>query len=94
MRTPYYPKIGERVPVTGCYSEVMMHFRLAGQPIEVALLPPQYLDGTPATTGYTMAQVYKDGRPFSSSILPGEAGFYQDEHGYYTYPREELCPTS
>ena len=32
-----------------------------------------------------MAQLWKDGRRFSFPVTTGEAGFYQDAHGYYTY---------
>jgi hypothetical protein len=41
------------------------------------------INGKPSA--YVVAQIYKDGRKFSSPILTGEAGFYQDEKGYYTY---------
>lgn len=71
-----YPALGERVRVVGCYSEVMMHFGLAGRPVEVALVQGNYV----------MAQVYKDGVPFSGTILPGEAGFCRDGGGWYVYP--------
>jgi hypothetical protein len=33
-----YPDVNERVPVIGSYSEVMIHFGLAGKPIEVSLV--------------------------------------------------------
>ena len=81
-----WPRVNERVPVIGNYSEVMMHFGLADKPIEIAL------KRTPSASGETIcysAQVYVDGVPFSSRITTGEAGFYCDDHDngeYYCYP--------
>lgn len=84
MSTAYYPMIGERVKLIGCYSEIMMHFGLSGKPIEACLVP------TRSAMSF-VAQIYKDGKPFSSPILTGEAGFYRDEKGYYCYPMEAQC---
>src|SRR6185312_1991713 len=84
-----YPAIGERVRTVGCYSEVMMHFRLAGRPVEVSLeYQTAWKDGQPypLTEHAPMCQVWKDGKPFSGLILPGEGGFYRDDRGYYCYP--------
>ena len=75
------PQIGERVPVIGNYSEVMVYMKLAEKPIEVALQPNR------------MVQIYVDGNPFSAPVTCGEGGFYceKDENGedrYYTYARD------
>jgi hypothetical protein len=84
-----YPDSGERVPVIGSYSEVMIHCGLAGKPIEVSLVRNVYLNGQLVPDGegrQYVARVWKDGRPFSAPILTSEAGFYEDELGYYCYP--------
>lgn len=94
MPEPYYPAIGERVPVVGCYSEVMMHFKLAGQPIEIQLVQDRYIhNDSPAPR--VVGQVWKDGRPFSSTITAGEAGFYYDNPSkcWYCYPAEGFIPS-
>lgn len=88
-------RLNERVPVIGNYSEVMMHFGLAGKPVEVALvLSDNYASvmPEPLDQGRPMCQVYVDGKPFSAPILPGEGGFYYGGNGpligrsnYYTY---------
>lgn len=78
--SPYFPSVGEKVKVIGCWSEVMMHMRLADKPIEVALVP----DGPE----HFAVQVYVSGERFSFPILPSEAGFYYDSttHCWYCYP--------
>ena len=84
-----YPTIGERVRIVGCYSEVMMHFGLAGRPVEISLEhQTAWRDGEPyPLTEYApMCQVWKDGEPFSGPILPGEGGFLRDAKGFYCYP--------
>ncbi len=91
-----YPDVGERVPVTGSYSEVMIHFGLAGKPIEVSLVRNTYVNGRPVPEGQGrqhLAQVWKDGRPFSAPILTSEAGFYTDESGHYCYPDVNRLPS-
>jgi hypothetical protein len=92
-----YPDADERVPVTGSYSEVMIHFGLAGKPIEVSLVRNTYIDGKPVPEGegrQYVAQVWKDGRPFSAPILTSEAGFYEDDLGPYCYPDVKRLPPS
>lgn len=86
-RKAYIPVIGERVKLIGCYSEVMMHFGLAGKPIEVSLEQARMINGT-IVPGRAVAQVYVDGKPFSSPILPSEAGFFYDNDTecWYCYP--------
>jgi hypothetical protein len=84
-----YPDVDERVPVIGSCSEVMIHFGLAGKPIEVSLVRNTYINGQPVPEGegrQFVAQVWKDGKPFSAPILTSEAGFYEDELGHYCYP--------
>jgi hypothetical protein len=84
-----YPDVDERVPIAGSYSEVMIHFGLAGKPIEVSLVRNTYINGKPVLEGegrQYVAQVWKDGRPFSAPILTSEAGFYEDDLGHYCYP--------
>jgi hypothetical protein len=90
-----YPDVSERVPVIGSYSEVMIHFGLAGKPIQVSLVRNTYLNGQPVPEGECrqyLAQVWKDGRPFSASILTSEARFYEDELGHYCYPDVNRLP--
>jgi hypothetical protein len=96
LRYKARPEAGERVPVIGCYSEVMMHFGLAGKPIEVALVRNTYINGKPVPPGggyQWVCQVYKNGQPFSAPILTGEGGFYEDDEGHYTYPDEARIPS-
>lgn len=84
-----YPAIGERTRVVGCYSEVMMHFGLAGRPVHISLeYQTDWRDGVPylLTDCAPMCQVWKDGQPFSGLITPGEGGFIRDEDGWYCYP--------
>jgi hypothetical protein len=84
-----HPDSDERVPVIGSYSEVMIHFGLAGEPIEVSLVRNTYINGKPLPAGegrQYVTQIWKDGRPFSAPILTGEAGFYEDELGHHCYP--------
>jgi hypothetical protein len=83
-----YLGVNERVPVIGSYSEVLIHFGLAGKPIEIWLVRNTYINGQPAPEGegrQYVAQVWKDGGPFSAPTLTGEAGFYEDECGHYCY---------
>jgi hypothetical protein len=90
-QTKVYPLIGERVRVVGCYSEMMMHFRLAGRPVEISLEYQKAWRGNesyPLTEHAPMCQVWKDGEPFSGLILPGEGGFYRDDIGFYCYPND------
>lgn len=70
-----YVAPGDRVSVILPYSEVCMHLRVAGQRMTVELLP----SGGAQLIG-------RDGRPFSIPIGDGEAGFYRDNGGAYTYP--------
>jgi hypothetical protein len=84
-----YPDVDERVPVIGSCSEVMIHFGLAGRAIEVSLVRNTYINGPPVHESegrQYVAQVWKDGRPFSAPMLTSEAGFHEDELGYYCYP--------
>jgi len=90
-----YPHVDERVPVIGSHSEVMIHFGLAGHEIEVSLVRNTYFNGQPVREGegrQYVAQLWKDGRPFSAPILTSEAGFYTDESGHYCYPDVNRVP--
>lgn len=68
---------GDVVTLKVAYSEVCAYMGVADQIMQVRL-----------TTGeYPMAQLIRDGRDFSSPILPSEAGLYGcASEGYYTYP--------
>lgn len=57
------------------HSEVCMHIRVAGRRMVFTL------------TDRGSVQLWKRGRHYSSPILPGEAGVYQDEEGWY-YERD------
>lgn len=79
--TQRYIQPGERVPNEMPWSEVCMHMRIAGQVLEVEIVGEQY----------HMAQLYKDGQPFSAPVTTGEAGIYQDYDGrYYVNVRTEV----
>jgi hypothetical protein len=71
-----YIRPGETLQLELPYSEVCMHMKVAGLVMTVLL-----------TLGdFPMAQLIKDGRPFSFPIGTGEAGLFQDAGGYYGYP--------
>jgi hypothetical protein len=82
--TKVYVVPGQRVRIVGSYSEVCMHMGIAGKPCEIQLLQSQ--------RGYYSAQLWRDGKEFSSPVTTGEAGFYFDSSNnqYYTY--EDLGP--
>lgn len=68
---------GDRVTLELPFSEVCMHFRLAGKVAEVEFLQGRY---------ELVAQVHYQGRPFSSPITAGEAGAYCTSGGqWYVY---------
>lgn len=52
-------------------TEVCMSMKITDQSFECELLP------------HNAVQLWKDGRHFSSPILPGEAGLYNDGNGFY-----------
>ncbi len=79
-RSQRYILPGERVRVIAPHSEVCMHFRLAGLPVEVELLARTF-DGVT----YHSAQLYVDDKPFSSSITTGEAGIFDEGGRFYVY---------
>jgi hypothetical protein len=75
----------------------MIHFGLAGRAIEVSLIRNTYINGRPVHESegrQYVAQVWKDGRPFSAPMLTSEAGFHEDELGYYCYPDVNRLPDS
>ena len=67
------------------YSEVCMHMRVAGKPMNVQIV----VEGTSA-----VAQLLNDdGSRFSSPILLGEAGIYTDGAGkHYVPARRVIIP--
>lgn len=75
-----YVSPGQTVRMEIAFSEAAMSMRIAGQVLDVQLVPAQY---------GACAQVYKNGFQYSFPITTGEAGFYQDDGGYYYYPPAE-----
>src|SRR5947209_19955610 len=77
-----YLQAGEVVRVRLPYSEVCMHMRVAGKPMNVQIVG----DGTS-----TVAQLLRDnGSPFSFPILLGEAGIHTDGAGRHYVPNRML----
>lgn len=71
-------KPGERVRAEFPHSEVCMYMKVAGKIGEVELLEDKW--------GHHAAQLWVDGREFSSPVTCGEAGiFFDSEQGYYIY---------
>lgn len=72
-RKPVIP--GERYQGEMPHSEVCIHMRVAGKIMEFELLENE-----------RSVQLYKNGQPFSSPILYGEAGVFRDYDGtFYFY---------
>lgn len=57
------------------HSEVAMHMRVAGTQMDVRIVPSAW--------GAAAQLLRPDGSDFSAAILMGEAGFYQDQNGFY-----------
>lgn len=74
-----YIERGQVVTLELPYSEVCMHMGVAGQVMQVRLTPGPH----------PMAQLIRDGRPFSFPVTTGEAGIYRDANGYYAYAAQE-----
>jgi len=73
-----YIRPGEKVLMECAYSEAAMHLGVAGKVMTVKLLE----------TEYPTAQLYRrNGEEKSFPITYSEAGFYQDEGGFYYYPK-------
>jgi hypothetical protein len=72
---------GDVVTVELPHSEVCMHMQVAGKVMQVEVLERG-------------AQILTDrGTPFSFPIGHGEAGFYTDAAGLYTYlPAQQVAP--
>lgn len=76
-----YVKPGESVRIRLPYSEVCMHMQVAGKRMLATLLEGH--------NGRAVVQLYTETAEYHSApILPGEAGFYQDERGWY-HPHAE-----
>lgn len=70
--------LGERYQGEMPHSEVCIHMQVAGKVMEFELLENK-----------RSVQLYKDGRPFSSPILCGEAGLFREDCdglSFYYYP--------
>ena len=81
MSERVYLQPGDKVRIVAPYSEVCMSMKVAGRPIVVELIERK------GGSGYRyVAQLWRDYREFSSPILTGEAGLYQDDKGIYAYP--------
>lgn len=65
-------QVGEKGKKQMPYSEVCMHLGVAGQKLEFQLL-----------TNRSVQLFREDGSFLSFPILPGEAGLYQDDTGFY-----------
>lgn len=76
MASKTYVELGEEFQTELPYSEVCMHMRVAGTTMTVVVVGP---------VEQAVAQLYKDGRPFSFPITLGEAGVFRDEFGFYYY---------
>jgi hypothetical protein len=73
-----YASIGDTVTMEISFSECAMSMQVAGKVMQATLLPSE---------GHgAIAQLIKEGQPYSAPILTGEAGFYHDDLGYYYYP--------
>jgi hypothetical protein len=90
----YTVRPGQKVMMTLAHSEVCMHMQVAGKVMLVELIQKDYGDYVG-----TSAQIYReDGRPFSSPITYGEAGFYhrgdndayKRGEGFYFYPPKDV----
>ena len=80
-----YVKVGDVVRVRLLYSEVCMHMRVAGKPMNVQIVG----DGSS-----TAAQLLRDdGTPFSMPITLKEAGIQTDSVGRHYVPNRLLVLT-
>lgn len=77
-----YVKPGETVLCVMPHSEVCMHMQVAGRVMHAEFRQTKYPDWIAQSV-----QLFdpKDGRPFSSPIMLGEAGFYRDGEQVYAY---------
>jgi len=80
-----YVEVGDAIRLRLPYSEVCMHMRVAGKPMNIQIVEE---GGSPA------AQLLNDdGSRFSSPILLGEAGIFTDGHGHHYVPtRAVIAP--
>jgi len=74
-------RVGERGRKYMGYSEVCMHMRVAGKPMDFEVVSPRSV------------QLYRDdGTPFSFPITYGEAGLFRQDDGFYYYPDDSKNP--
>lgn len=71
-----YLRVWDKRTVLLPFSEVAMHMQVAGERMEAQLIK---------TPSQVMVQLWKDGRLFSAPITYGEAGFFKDDCGFYTF---------
>jgi len=77
-----YVKVGDVIRLRLPYSEVCMHMRVPGKPMNVQIV---------GEGGYPVAQLLTDdGSRFSSPILLGEAGIHTDGVGCHYVPARVL----
>lgn len=79
-----YVQPGDEVTVELGASEVCMSMGVAGRQMKVKILS--------GTHGPVAQLLRPDGGLFSAPILMSEAGFYQDENGWYFYPPKAEAP--
>jgi hypothetical protein len=86
-----YVKPGETVTMPIAYSEVAVHLRVAGKARPVTLQAVTPAGDLPKPVRCLAQLLDENGKPYSFPVLPGEAGFYHDDGGYYFYD-QELAP--
>lgn len=90
LMSPDQPVLIKAMP----FSEVCMHMGIAGKKMMAELIFRE--NGSAVCQLYQWREDTADmGKgvgytPFSSPILSGEAGFYQDDGGYYGYFAKEI----
>jgi len=80
-----FVSVGDTIRLRLPYSEVCMHMRVAGKPMNVQVVGER---------DSSMAQLLNDdGSHFSSPILLGEAGIFTDGDGHHYVPtRAVIAP--
>lgn len=83
---PEYIRLNKTYSGEMPFSEVCLHMRVAGKVLQFRLRRPRRLNGKIARDHPPVAQLYRNGRPWSAPIGFGEAGVYQHGQRYYFYP--------